>query len=122
LSDKITLVIEKLEFEAIIGLLESERQTPQRVEIWAKVGVDHKKKSMVDYVLIRDVIQESVINEKFFTIEEALLKISKKIGKISPRITKVSLKILKPSILQNAVVGVKIKKKFKKSKKNFKNS
>ena len=122
MSDKITLVIEKLEFEAIIGLFESERKTPQRVEVWAKVSVNHKKKSMVDYVLIRDAIQEGIINGKFFTIEEALIKISGKIAKISPQITKINLKILKPSILKNAVAGAKIKKNFKKSKKNFKNS
>jgi dihydroneopterin aldolase len=112
LSEKITLLIEKFEFEAIIGLLEKERQTPQKVEVWAKIEIKYSKKSLVDYVLICDVIKNSLQSKKFFTIEEALVHISKEIVKISSRICRVYLKILKPSILENRLVGAEIDKIF----------
>jgi dihydroneopterin aldolase len=113
LSKKITLIIDKFEFEAVIGLLESERHTPQKVEICAKVAVKYKKKSMVDYVKIYDTIKDVVQKGKFFTVEQALLNVSKEIGRLNPQIRWIKLKILKPSILKNAVVGGYIKKKFK---------
>ncbi|MDR2100616.1 MAG: dihydroneopterin aldolase, partial [Campylobacteraceae bacterium] len=78
MSDKITLLIEKLEFEAIIGLLEHERQTPQRVEVWAKAEIKYNKKSLIDYALLCNVIKNTIQDGKFFTVEEALLCTCKK--------------------------------------------
>ncbi|MDR1555354.1 MAG: dihydroneopterin aldolase [Campylobacteraceae bacterium] len=112
MSEKITLLIEKFELETIIGLLEKEREMPQKVEVWAKIEIRYKKRSLIDYKVICDVIQSSLQSKKFFTIEEALLHISKKIAKISPRICKIYLKILKPSILENRLVGAEINKIF----------
>jgi dihydroneopterin aldolase len=112
LSEKITLLIEKFEFEAIIGLLEKERKIPQKVEIWAKIEIKYKKKSLVDYVTICNVIKDSLQSKNFFTLEESLLYISKKLAKISPQIHRVYLKILKPSILENRLVGAQIDKIF----------
>jgi dihydroneopterin aldolase len=112
LSEKITLLIEKFEFETIIGLLEKERETPQRVEVWAKIEIKYKKKLLIDYVVICDIIKNSLQSKKFFTVEEALLHVSKKIAKISPQICRVYLKILKPSILENRLVGAEIDKIF----------
>ncbi|MDR1460379.1 MAG: dihydroneopterin aldolase [Campylobacteraceae bacterium] len=112
MSEKITLLIEKFEFETIIGLLEKERETPQRVEVWAKIEIKYKKKLLIDYVVICDIIKNSLQSKKFFTVEEALLHVSKKIAKISPQICRVYLKILKPSILENRLVGAEIDKIF----------
>ncbi|MDR2341496.1 MAG: dihydroneopterin aldolase [Campylobacteraceae bacterium] len=112
MSEKITLLVEKFEFEAIIGLLEEERKKPQKVEVWAKVEIKYNKKSLIDYTFICDIIKNSLQSEKFFTVEEALLHISKKIVKVSPRICRIYLKILKPSILENRLVGAQIDKFF----------
>jgi dihydroneopterin aldolase len=112
LSEKITLLVEGFEFEAIIGLLEKERKIPQKVEVEARVEIKYSKKSLIDYVLICDIIKNSLQSKNFFTIEEALVYISKKIAKISPRICRVYLKILKPSILENRLVGAQIDKFF----------
>ncbi|MDR2342102.1 MAG: dihydroneopterin aldolase [Campylobacteraceae bacterium] len=113
MSKKITLLIEKLEFEAIIGLLEKEREKPQKVEVWAKVEINYNKKSLVDYALLCNVIKNTMQNEKFFTVEEALLCICDKISTANPKIKKIFLKILKPEIIENTAVGACIKKKFK---------
>lgn len=118
MSETITLLIEKLEFYAIIGLLDKEREMPQKVEVWAKIAVKHQKNDkndIVSYVDIADTIRRVMRIEKFFTVEEALLALCEEIAKISSKITKVKLKILKTEILENAVVGGQFKKKFKNS-------
>jgi dihydroneopterin aldolase len=112
LSEKITLLIEKFEFETIIGVLESERIACQKVEVWAKVEIKYNKNFLIDYTTICDVIKDSLQSKKFFILEDALLYISKKIANISPQICRVYLKILKPSILKNRVVGAEIDKIF----------
>ncbi|MDR2790181.1 MAG: dihydroneopterin aldolase [Campylobacteraceae bacterium] len=113
MSKKITLLIEKFQFEAVIGLLEKERETPQKVEVWAKIEIKYKKKSLVDYALLCDVIKNTMQSGKFFTVEEALLCLCDKISAANPKIKKIFLKILKPEIIENTAVGASIKKIFK---------
>jgi dihydroneopterin aldolase len=112
LSEKITLLIEKLEFETIIGLLEKERKIPQKIEIWAKIEIKYKRNLLIDYMQIIKTIKEVLIDGKFFTVEEALLSLCDKISAINPKIKKIFLKILKPQIIENTVVGACIEKKF----------
>ncbi|MDR1007607.1 MAG: dihydroneopterin aldolase [Campylobacteraceae bacterium] len=109
---KITLLIEKLEFEAIIGLLEKERETPQKVQIWASIEIKYKKESLVDYVLICETIKKVVIESRFFTVEEAILVLIDKISALNPKIKKIFLKILKPEIIENTAVGACAEKNF----------
>lgn len=112
MSEKITLLIEKLEFETIIGLLEEERKTPQKVEVWAKIEIKYKKNLLVDYAQIVKTIKDVLHEGKFFTVEEALLGLCDKISAINPKIKKIFLKILKPQIIENTAVGACIEKKF----------
>ncbi|MDR1976935.1 MAG: dihydroneopterin aldolase [Campylobacteraceae bacterium] len=109
---KVTLLVEKLEFEAIIGLLEEERKTPQTVQVWAKVEIKYKKSSLVDYTLICETIKNTITQSKFFTVEEALFALIDKIATINPHIKKIFLKILKPGIIENTAVGASAKKIF----------
>jgi dihydroneopterin aldolase len=112
LSEKITLLVEKLEFEAIIGLLEKERETPQKVQIWAAIEIKYKKKSLVDYVLICETIKKVMTESKFFTVEEAVLTLIDKISALNPKIKKIFLKLLKPEIIENTAVGASAEKIF----------
>lgn len=112
MSEKITLLVEKLELTAIIGLLENERKIPQKVEVWAKIDIKYKKNSLVDYALICETMKNTLIDSKFFTVEEALLSLCDKISAINPRIKKIFLKILKPEIIENTAVGACIEKNF----------
>jgi dihydroneopterin aldolase len=113
-----TLHIERLEFETIIGLLPREREAAQRVEVWAQIEVEEggtAPDEIVDYVTIIELIQTTMRERKFFTLEEALEDIGKRISAVSTKICAVFIKIMKPDIIANAVVGVSAKKFFKKS-------
>jgi dihydroneopterin aldolase len=112
LSKKITLLIEKLEFEAIIGVLEKERETPQKVQIWANIEIRYKKDSLIDYVLICETIKSTLIESRFFTVEEAVLTLIDRISSLNPRIKKIFLKLLKTEIIENTAVGACAKKSF----------
>lgn len=106
---KITLCIENFCFETIIGLLEKERNIPQKVRIDAKITIDYDKKKLVDYVVLSNTIEKTMKEKEFFTVEEALLFTCKKLKKEFKNIKKINLKILKTDILKNAIVGAKIK-------------
>jgi FolB domain-containing protein len=101
-----------MEFEAIIGLLEKERKTPQKVQIWANIEVKYKKGSLVDYALICETIKKIVTENKFFTVEEAVLTLIDKISALNPKIKKIFLKLLKPEIIENTAVGACAEKSF----------
>lgn len=108
---KITLCIDNLYFEAIVGILEHERNTPQKVCINAQIKIKYSKKKFIDYSILTNMIENTMKEKKFFTIEEALLYISKKLQSEYKNIKQINLKISKPDILQNVIVGAKIKRK-----------
>jgi dihydroneopterin aldolase len=113
---KVTICIDDLCFEAIMGLLEKERTTPQKICVNAKITYDYSEKKFIDYAVLSELIRESIKKEKFYTIEETLEYLCKKLQKEFKNIEKINLKISKPDILENRVVGVKKKLKLKNSK------
>jgi len=105
------IVIEDLSFEAIIGILESERETPQLVVVNAKIDYEDKK-NYIDYAKVCDMIQEIIINGKFKLIEDAIEVIENELRKTFPQMKRLYLSIKKPEILKNALVGVEILRKY----------
>lgn len=112
MSKKIVLHIENFSFDAIIGILDSEKIVAQPVHVKAKFLIKYENNKLVDYAKIYDVIKNNIQNGKFLTIENALLKTSKKIHKKFKKIKKIKIKMTKPNALKNAEAGATFSKKY----------
>ncbi|MBP9491657.1 MAG: dihydroneopterin aldolase [Sulfurospirillum sp.] len=98
--------IKDLTFETIVGLLETERVTPQKVSLHVKITYDFDGTHFIDYAQVCALITKEMQIQRYFLLEEALEGIYSKILSNYPYIRKISLKIFKPTILSNALVGV----------------
>lgn len=101
-----TLLIEKLELEVIIGILPIEREKSQKVIIDAELEYDYHGEYL-SYVEIVDFFSLEFKNNQYGLLEEALQDLSFKLKQKFSPLTKISLSIKKPDILSNCVVGVK---------------
>ncbi|MFA6188989.1 MAG: dihydroneopterin aldolase [Sulfuricurvum sp.] len=101
-----TILIEDLTFDTIIGILESERTTAQKVVIDCIIEYDYLPSSFINYADVSNHIQESVQKKQFFLIEEALESLSGSLKKQFPSMHRLSLTLRKPAILANCTVGV----------------
>jgi len=100
-----TIHIEDLKFQCIIGILNFERITPQDVIINVTLDYEYKNE-FINYADIVQIIKEMMLNEKFKLIEEALNSINLKLTKEYKAIKSLDLKITKPSILPDCRVSV----------------
>ncbi len=101
-----TILIENLTFESIIGILESERITPQTVIVDCTIQYDYSPHTFINYADVSMHIQNSIQKEQFFLIEEALESLANSLKKEFAPLHKLSLTLRKPDILQNCTVGV----------------
>ncbi|MDP3266425.1 MAG: dihydroneopterin aldolase [Sulfuricurvum sp.] len=101
-----TILIEDLTFDAIIGILDSERITPQQVIIDCIIGYEYEQNSFINYAEVTSHIQESVQKNQFFLIEEALQSLGLSLKKQFSSLHTLSLTLRKPDILSNCTVGV----------------
>ena len=100
-----TIHIEDLEFQCIIGILNFERVTPQ--DIIVNLSIDYKyEKKFINYVEIVEIIKEIMIKNEFLLIEEALNSLNLKLIKEYSSIKSMEIKITKPSILPECKVSV----------------
>ncbi len=99
--------IEKLTFDCIIGILDSERLTPQRVivDISFDYHFNDTTKEFIDYSLVAQLIESTMKDQQFLLIEDAILYI-RKLLKERFKINNLWLKITKPDILPNCIVSV----------------
>ncbi|WP_455755612.1 dihydroneopterin aldolase [Sulfurimonas sp.] len=100
-----TIQIEDLKFQCIIGILDFERLTPQDVVINITIKYNYTNK-FINYVDISDLVKTTMKNEKFLLIEDALKSLNEKLKKKFPLINTLDLKITKPSILPDCRVSV----------------
>ena len=100
-----TIHIEDLKFQCIIGILDFERVTLQDVII--NLTIDYKyKDEFINYADVVNIIKNEMINRKFLLIEEALDYLHKKLVSKFSLIESIHLKISKPSILADCKVSV----------------
>jgi len=100
-----TIEIEELNFQAILGILDFERVTPQ--DITLNVVIEYKySDEFINYADVADFIKSHMKSEKFLLIEDALASLSLKLKEKFPLINNLHLKITKPSILPDAKVSV----------------
>lgn len=105
------ILIKQLEFECIIGLLEKERHTPQRVILDISISLDEEN-MVVDYAKSATLVEKIYKKEKFFTVEESLLRVCATLKEKYPKIQGISIQILKPDIMKNCRVGAKYRIKY----------
>ncbi len=97
--------IEDLKFQTIIGILDFERVNVQDISIDVEIEYVYDKE-FINYADVVALIKETMKEEKFFLIEDALKELSKILKEKFIRIDTLSVKITKPSILPDCKVSV----------------
>ena len=100
------IIIEDLTFETIVGILEEERHTPQKVVLHVKISYDYDGNNMIDYAKVSAFLETEMNQMGYLLLEDALTDLSQKLKILYPQMSKIKLKIFKPTILPNAMVGV----------------
>ena len=100
-----TIHVEDLKFQCIIGILDFERVTPQDVIINLTINYNYEN-NFLNYAQIVQIIKEIMIKSEFFLIEEALDNLNLKLTKEYSSIKSMFIKITKPSILPDCKVSV----------------
>lgn len=103
-----TVHIEKLDILAIIGILNFERITPQRVVIDVLIDYSYRESKFINYVEIISIIETMIIDKKYLLLEDALLDIRDMLVDKYPQIINLNLKISKPNIVDNAIVALSL--------------
>ena len=98
--------IETLEFDVIIGLLDFERDIPQRVIIDLEASYDYRNENFIDYADMVFLIQKELKEKRYKLLEEALLGIKALLCATYPHIQTLRLKISKPDILPQCSVSL----------------
>ena len=108
-----TISIKEHSFKTIIGLLDFERVTPQKVIIEASIDYDFlNQESFINYALVVELIETIMQKEKFELIETALIVLIDEIKSNFPLTKKLALTITKPDIINNCQVSVSHQKSF----------
>lgn len=97
--------IEELTFDCIIGVLEHERITPQKVIVNFECEYEFYNGIYLDYATIADDIVDIVTKGEFKLLEEAIIAIEQGLRK-EYNISEIKIKITKPDILPNTKVSV----------------
>ena len=98
--------IEDLEFDVIIGLLDFERDRPQRVIIDLEASYEYANKNFIDYADMVFLIQQELKAKRYKLLEEALLGLKTLLCRTYPHIQTLTLKISKPDILPQCSVSL----------------
>ncbi len=101
-----TISIQGLRFQAILGILPHERTTPQTIEVSLKATYTYRKDRFLDYAKVRERIVTLVQREKFHLIEEALDYLFQDLKHRFPPIETLEITICKPDILPDCRVCV----------------
>jgi len=102
----VTIKIENLLFEAILGILDFERRSPQRIEIECEIEYRYEKGRFLDYAAAAQLLESTMKEGRFSLVEEALEALFHKMRETFPEIEKIKITISKPDILPNCRVCV----------------
>jgi len=101
-----TIHIEDLTFDVIIGLLDFERDKPQRVIINLEASYDYSDDKFIDYADMALLIQTKLKDERYKLLENALLGLKAVLYTTYPQLKSLTLKISKPDILDECTVSL----------------
>ncbi len=100
-----TIHIEDLKFQCIIGILDFERETPQDVEVNLTIEYNYKNE-FINYAEVVEIIKNNMIKSKYLLIEDALNGLKIILLEKFKLIQKLDIKLTKPSILADCKVSV----------------
>jgi dihydroneopterin aldolase len=100
-----TIHVEDLKFQCIIGILDFERVKTQDVIVDIDIEYDYENE-YIDYAKVVQIIKDLMIKSKYELIEDALNGINLKLNKEFKNIKSIDLKIAKPSIIADCKVSV----------------
>ena len=103
-----TIHIEDLTFSTIIGILDFERTTPQKIIVNATIDYCYKENHFINYAEVISIIEKEVVKKKYKLLEDALTDIGNILLKQYPQIENIYLKITKPNIIANAKVSLSL--------------
>ena len=103
-----TIHIEHLEFDAIIGLLDFERDRPQRVRIDVTATYNYQPGTYLDYAKMVETIKTHITQQKYELLEEALQGLHATLTATFPAIETLHITIAKPDILPDCVVSLSL--------------
>lgn len=101
-----TIHIEDLTFDVIIGLLDFERDRPQRVILNLEASYDYSDNAFIDYGDMVLLIQNDLKEKRYELLENALLGLKEILFTTYPNLQTLSLKISKPDILPKCTVSL----------------
>ena len=101
-----TIHIDVLEFDVIIGLLDFERDRPQRVIIDLEASYNYSNENFIDYADMVFLIQKELKEKRYELLEEALLGVKNRLYTSYPQLKTLKLKIAKPDILSECSVAL----------------
>ena len=101
-----TIHIEDLIFDVIIGLLDFERDKPQRVIINLEASYNYSDNKFIDYADMVLLIQNELKEKRYELLENALIGIQKLLYTSYPQLQTLFLKISKPDILPQCTVSL----------------
>ncbi len=104
MNAKITTLVRDHEFSAIIGMLDFERVTPQKI----RINAEFKSENFIDYVEVVNFIEEFYGEQKFQSVEDSASQTAQALKAKFPSLTALNFEILKTEIIKNALVGAKI--------------
>ncbi len=106
-----TIHIEDLKFQTIIGILDFERVTPQDVIVNLTLEYNYENE-FINYADVASLIKADFKKSRFLLLEDALTTISLNLKKEFSKMNTLNLKITKPSILPDCKVSVSNHYKF----------
>ena len=97
--------INDLTFKCIIGILDFERVSKQKIVINVSFNYTFKRNEFIDYSEISKLIKKTMKKKKFLLLEDAIIHIETKLYKLY-KISNFSITISKPDILKDCIVSL----------------
>ena len=101
-----TIHVKNLTFDAIIGLLDFEREKPQQVIINLHILYDYANNKFIDYADIVFLIKENLKEKRYTLLENALLGLKEVLHTTYPQMKSLTIQIEKPDVLPECSVGL----------------
>jgi len=101
-----TIHIEKLTFECIIGILDFERINAQKVIVDLQIDYNYTEDYFINYAEVINLIESNMIEKQYKLLETALNTLERELLSNYPKIDTLTLKISKPNIINNANVAL----------------
>jgi dihydroneopterin aldolase len=98
--------IDNLTLDVIIGLLDFERDRPQRVIVDLEISYNYSENEFINYADVACEIELELKDKKYELLEESLLGVKNRLYLLYPNINRLKLKISKPDILSNCSVSL----------------